>query len=107
MYIYKYLVGIALVGITSALWFNLSPFYQRKEAAQEQLLDVLYHKIGISMKSLNDALPRSRTSGEMDRYSMFTYFKRNYVNPEDGDDFNPPLLKKNKTYNYANKKIYL
>lgn len=59
------------------------------------------------MKALNDALPRSRTSGEYDRKTMFTYFMRNYIDTEVGDDHMPPLMQKNATHKYASKKMYL
>lgn len=97
------------MGVTSVLWFHLSPFYENKLSEQVRTLDVLYHKIGTTMKLLNDLLPRTRTSTDIDIRTQMIYSKRN--GPLAGtlfaeEDFAPPLRQQNKTMVYATKKIY-
>ena len=70
-------MGLAFVAATSIVWLNLSPYYARKEAEQEKTLDVLYHKIGPSMRQLNDLIPRTRTSTDIDFRTRMIYSQRN------------------------------
>lgn len=65
--------GVAFVAATTIYWLNASPFYVSKESAQEKMLQTIYQKIGVSMKVLNDALPRSRTSTEIDGRTRSIY----------------------------------
>ena len=58
--------GVAFVGISTLYWLNYSPYYVKKEEMQDKTLDVLYHKLGTRMKSLNTILPRSKTSTSID-----------------------------------------
>ena len=95
---------------TTVFWVNESPFYYAKQNAQEKLLDVIYHKIGTSMKLLNDALPRTRTSTEIDRRTRSIYEERNSELAGTlwaEDDFAPVIQEKNPSHKYASKKIYL
>ena len=62
------------------------------------------------MKSLNDAIPRTRTSTEIDRKTRQIYNQRNgnlagIIYAE--DDFAPPIRDKNKSHDYGSKKIFL
>lgn len=59
--------------MASVLWSNLSPFYAKKEQIQEETMDFLDHEVGTFMKMLNDVLPRTRTSGEVDKKTMQDY----------------------------------
>lgn len=105
-----YTVGAAFVGATTLLWLNLSPFYISKENGQEKVLDALYHKLGPSMKLLNELIPRTRTSTDIDIRTRMLYSQRNgflagTVFPE--EDHTPPVLNKNITHSYESKKIFL
>ena len=66
--------------------------------------------MGVSMKSHNDVMPRTRTTGEIDRGTMMKYNENNssfagILYPE--EDSMPPLLEINPSHVYANKKVYL
>ena len=69
--------GVAFIAASSVLWLNASPFYEAKLKNQEKVLDVLYHKVGTSMRLLNNAIPRMRTSTELDRRTRKLYNQRN------------------------------
>jgi hypothetical protein len=62
------------------------------------------------MKQLNELIPRTRTSTDIDLRTRFEYFKRNGIFSETlfaGDDFAPPILTKRKHHKYDSKNIYL
>ena len=62
------------------------------------------------MKALNDCIPRSVTSTEIDRRTRKIYSQRN--GPFAGilyaeDDFAPMLRDKNRSHDYNSKKVFL
>jgi hypothetical protein len=72
-------------------------------------MDVLYHKVGTFMKMLNDVLPRTRTSGEVDRRTIKVYQERNgplsgTVYPE--EDQAPPILELTNNLKFRNRKHF-
>lgn len=82
------------MAVTSILWLNLSPFYVSKEREQERTLDLLYHKVGTSMKSFNDLIPRTRTSTDIDFRTRMLYSQRNGIFAGTlyaEDDIAPPI----------------
>lgn len=66
-----------------------------KYSQQEKTLDVLYHKIGTSMKMLNDLIPRTRTTTDIDVRTRMLYSQRNGMLSGilfAEDDYAPPLV---------------
>lgn len=62
------------------------------------------------MKLLNDLLPRTRTSVDIDVRTRMIYGQRNGFLAGKlfaEDDFAPSIRPQNKTHNYAEKKSYL
>lgn len=99
-----------MVGAVTLAWLNFSPFYIRKEKEQEKLLDHLYHKVGTVMKGLNDLVPRTRTSTDIDVRTRMLYSQRNGIFagtlfPE--DDSTPPILPFKKTSQFSEKRLFL
>ena len=73
-------------------------------------MDVLYHKIGPAMRMLNDLIPRTRTSTDIDFRTRMIYSKRNgflggWLFAE--EDRTPPISLAKKIDKYEEKKIYL
>lgn len=103
------IVGAGFVALTSILWLNLNPFYLNKFSEQERTLDLLYHKIGTSMKLLNDLVPRTRTTTDIDVRTRMIYSKRNGLLSGTlfaEDDYAPPILALKPTHNFSEKKVY-
>lgn len=71
------LAALAFVGTTTLLWLNLSPYYTRWENSQLKLLEKLYQRIGPTVNSLNDMLPRFWTALSIDKRLRRQYYKRN------------------------------
>jgi hypothetical protein len=72
-------------------------------------MDLLYGKVGTFMKMLNDVLPRSRTSGEIDRKTIRVYSERNgtfagtlYAE----EDSAPPILELTPNLKFRNRRQY-
>lgn len=66
-----------------------------KYSQQEKTLDVLYHKIGTSMKMLNDLIPRTRTTTDIDVRTRMLYSQRNGMLSGilfAENDYAPPLV---------------
>jgi len=62
------------------------------------------------MKLLNDLLPRTRTSVDIDVRTRMIYSQRNGILAGKlfaDDDFAPPIRPQNKSHSYADKKTYL
>ena len=74
------------------------------------MLDHLYHKIGTTMKGLNDLVPRTRTSTDIDVRSRMLYSQRNGIFagilfPD--EDSTPPLEGIKKYQIHEEKRTYL
>ena len=108
--LHKYLDGVGLVTLTTLYWLNLSPFYLKKEDLLEKLMEKLDKKYGPDMKILNDALPRTRTTREIDRRTQQLYNERHsFLTGKlfSEEDLTPPILISHPARNYMNKKLYL
>ena len=96
--------------LTTLYWLNLSPFYLKKEDLLEKLMEKLDKKYGPDMKILNDALPRTRTTREIDRRTQQLYNERHsFLTGKlfSEEDLTPPILISHPARNYMNKKLYL
>lgn len=95
----NYLYGLtgAVLCASWLLWVNWSPLYRSFENKREDLLELLFKRIGPSMRHLNDVLPRFWNEGEISRKMRKLYNERNglltgYIYPY--EDFAEPLINK-------------
>ncbi|EGR30849.1 hypothetical protein IMG5_122500 [Ichthyophthirius multifiliis] len=71
--VFKYSTVVA----SWVLWLNFNPAFKNLEQKKEDLLDLVYEKMGDQLTQLNDALPRWNTTQEYHRRTQKLYNQRN------------------------------